>query len=188
MGTILPRGISLKNSLMRNGMPPGGSIYSLLDKSLYLNCNVLLKRQILCQGLKWCRSEWTVKTFDPPLPTPLQIKIPSALIMDPRGWVPEFEIVIEATKTCPNCVETDFALRIMRLWAWNKGKAGGVESELLHIFVCACVCRIYSVFHRFRKAKFANGGWILSSSQFSILPQLAQKMTLASKVVKINSK
>jgi hypothetical protein len=42
----------------------------------------------------------------------------------------------------------------------------------------------YSVFHRFRKA----GGSILSSSQFSILPQLAQKMNLASKVVKIDPK
>jgi hypothetical protein len=38
------------------------------------------------------------------------------------------------------------------------------------------------------KSKSANGGSILSSSQFSILPQLAQKMTLASKVVKIDSK
>jgi hypothetical protein len=46
----------------------------------------------------------------------------------------------------------------------------------------------YSVFQGFSKAKFANGGSILSSSQFSILPQIAQKMTLASKVVKIDSK
>jgi hypothetical protein len=45
-----------------------------------------------------------------------------------------------------------------------------------------------SVFHRFMKAKFANGGSILSSSQFSKLPQLAQKMKLASKVVKIDPK
>ncbi len=46
----------------------------------------------------------------------------------------------------------------------------------------------YSVFQGFSKAKFANGGSILSSSQFSIRPQLAQKVKLASKVVKINSK
>jgi hypothetical protein len=46
----------------------------------------------------------------------------------------------------------------------------------------------YSVFHRFKKAKFAYGGSILSSSQFSILPQLPQKMKLASKVVKIDPK
>ncbi len=47
---------------------------------------------------------------------------------------------------------------------------------------------IYGVFQGFSKAKFANGGSILSSSQFSILPQQAQKMKLASKVVKIDSK
>jgi hypothetical protein len=46
----------------------------------------------------------------------------------------------------------------------------------------------YSVFHRFRKAKFAYGYSILSSSQFSILPQLAQKMKLASKLGKIDPK
>ncbi len=49
------------------------------------------------------------------------------------------------------------------------------------------LCR-YSVFQGFSKAKFANGGSILSSSQFSILPELAQKMKLASKVVKVDSK
>jgi hypothetical protein len=48
--------------------------------------------------------------------------------------------------------------------------------------------KVYSEFHRFRQAKFAFGGSILSSSQFSILPQLAQKMKLASKVVKVDSK
>jgi hypothetical protein len=36
--------------------------------------------------------------------------------------------------------------------------------------------------------KSANGGSILSSSQFSILPQLPQKIKLASKVVKDDSK
>ncbi len=45
-----------------------------------------------------------------------------------------------------------------------------------------------SVFQGFSKAKFANGGSILTLSQFSILPQLAQKMKPASKVVKIDSK
>jgi hypothetical protein len=44
------------------------------------------------------------------------------------------------------------------------------------------------VFHQFRQAKFANGGSILSSSQFSILLQLPQKMKLASKMVKIDPK
>jgi hypothetical protein len=38
------------------------------------------------------------------------------------------------------------------------------------------------------QAKFPKGGSILSSSQFSLLPQLSQKIALASKVVKIDSK
>ncbi len=46
----------------------------------------------------------------------------------------------------------------------------------------------YSVFQEFSQAKFANGGLILRSSQFLILPQLPQKMKLASKVVKIDLK
>jgi hypothetical protein len=46
----------------------------------------------------------------------------------------------------------------------------------------------YSVFQQFGQAKFDNGGWILSSSQFSLLPQLPQKMELTSKVVKMDSK
>jgi hypothetical protein len=48
-------------------------------------------------------------------------------------------------------------------------------------------CR-YSVFHRFRQAKFACGGSILSSSQFSVLTQLPLKLKLVIKVVKINLK
>ncbi len=47
---------------------------------------------------------------------------------------------------------------------------------------------IYSVFQGFSKAKYAHGGSILSLSQFLILPQLPQKMKLASKVVKIDPK
>ncbi len=46
----------------------------------------------------------------------------------------------------------------------------------------------YSVFHQFRQTKFAYGGLIFSSSQFLLLPQLPQKMELASKVVKVDSK
>ncbi len=45
-----------------------------------------------------------------------------------------------------------------------------------------------TVFQGFGKAKSAHGGSILSSSQFLILPQLPQKIKLASKVVKVNSK
>jgi hypothetical protein len=40
----------------------------------------------------------------------------------------------------------------------------------------------------FSKAKSANGGSILSSNQFLKLPQQPQKIKLASKVVKVDSK
>ncbi len=65
----------------------------------------------------------------------------------------------------------------------------GVKSLTLHI-VCVCVCVMlwYSVFQGFRQAKSANGGSILTLCQFLILPQLPQKMKLASKVVKVDSK
>jgi len=46
----------------------------------------------------------------------------------------------------------------------------------------------FSVFYRFGQAKIAYGGLVLGSSQLSLLPKLPQKMTLASKVVKIDSK
>jgi hypothetical protein len=48
--------------------------------------------------------------------------------------------------------------------------------------------KTYNVFQGFRQAKSANGGLILSPSQFLILSQLPQKMKLASKVVKVDSK
>jgi hypothetical protein len=48
--------------------------------------------------------------------------------------------------------------------------------------------KLYSVFHQIGQAKFADVGSILSSSQFLLLSQLPQKMELASKVVKIDSK
>jgi hypothetical protein len=47
---------------------------------------------------------------------------------------------------------------------------------------------LYNVFQGFSKAKSANGGSILRSSQFLILPQLPQKIKLASKMVKVDSK
>ncbi len=46
----------------------------------------------------------------------------------------------------------------------------------------------YSVLHRFRQANFPNGGFILTSSRFLLLPHQPQKMKLASKVVKIDLK
>ncbi len=51
--------------------------------------------------------------------------------------------------------------------------------------------RSYSVFHQFRQTKFANGDSILSSSQFSLLPQRPQKTALTTstiQVVKMDSK
>jgi len=46
----------------------------------------------------------------------------------------------------------------------------------------------YRAFHRFGQAKFPDGGSVLGSSQFSILPQLPLKTMLGLKVVKIDSK
>jgi len=47
----------------------------------------------------------------------------------------------------------------------------------------------YRAFHRFGQAKFPDGGSVLGSNQFSILPpQLPLKMMLRLKVVKIDSK
>jgi hypothetical protein len=43
----------------------------------------------------------------------------------------------------------------------------------------------YNVFQGFSKAKSANGGSILSSSQFLILPQLPQKIKLIISLPKI---
>jgi len=48
--------------------------------------------------------------------------------------------------------------------------------------------KLYRTFHGFGQAKFPNGGSALGLNQFSILPQLNQKMMLASKGVKIDSK
>jgi len=44
------------------------------------------------------------------------------------------------------------------------------------------------MFHGFGQAEFPVGGLVLGSGQFSILPQLPQKMMLGLKGVKINSK
>jgi len=49
---------------------------------------------------------------------------------------------------------------------------------------------IYSdrTFHGFEQAKFPDGGSVLGSRQFSILPQQPPKLLLKSKVVKIDPK
>jgi len=46
---------------------------------------------------------------------------------------------------------------------------------------------MYRAFNGFGQAKFPDGGSILGSSQFSILPQLPPKTMLGLKVVKIDS-
>jgi len=46
----------------------------------------------------------------------------------------------------------------------------------------------YRTFHRFGQAEFPDGGTVLGTSQFSVLPQLPPKMMLGLKEVKINSK
>jgi hypothetical protein len=58
------------------------------------------------------------------------------------------------------------------------------------IFIHKFTDDFYSVFQGFSKAKSANhyGGSILRLSQFLILPRLPQKIKLASKVVKVDSK
>jgi len=44
------------------------------------------------------------------------------------------------------------------------------------------------VFYGFGQTKFPNGGLVLGSSQFSIMPQLPPKIMLDSKLVKIDPK
>jgi hypothetical protein len=44
------------------------------------------------------------------------------------------------------------------------------------------------LFHIFGQAKFLDGGSVLDSSQFEVLPQLPPKMMLSLKEVKIKSK
>jgi len=51
-----------------------------------------------------------------------------------------------------------------------------------------CCVWNYRASHRFWQDKFPDGGSVLGSSQFSILPQLPLKTMLGLKVVKIDSK
>jgi hypothetical protein len=64
--------------------------------------------------------------------------------------------------------------------------------EVIHSVSDSQVVLVYSnintAFHQFCQAKFADVGSVLSSSQFLLLPHLPQKIELASKVVKMNSK
>ena len=56
------------------------------------------------------------------------------------------------------------------------------------LYASTSVLTYYRAFNRFVQAKFAYGGLVLGSSQFTLLPQLPQKMTLNLKVVKFDSK
>jgi len=60
-----------------------------------------------------------------------------------------------------------------------------IYSEFWHSFD---TISIYRVFHGFGQAKFAYGGLILGSSQFTLLPKLPLRMMLSLKVVKFYSK
>ncbi len=69
-------------------------------------------------------------------------------------------------------------------YIWNINSFCPVAINKVYAYVVK-FRRTHRVFHLFRQAKFDNGGSILSSSPFLLLPQ---KMELASKVVKIDSK
>jgi hypothetical protein len=71
------------------------------------------------------------------------------------------------------------------LQLWPSEKRGRKEERNNVITIGS---QSYSVFQGFSKAKSANGGLILSSSQFLILHQLPQKIKLDSTVVKVDSK
>ncbi len=82
--------------------------------------------------------------------------------------------------SCVTMAEQNPAMCWIRLWAFTTQS----------IFLSLNIFFVFShrVFHRFRQAKIDNDGSILSSILFLLLSQLPQKMKLASKMVKINSK
>jgi len=57
-----------------------------------------------------------------------------------------------------------------------------------YISLTKMTSQFYRAFHGFGQAKFAYGGLVLGSSQFSLLPQLPLKTMLDLKAVKIDSK
>jgi hypothetical protein len=70
--------------------------------------------------------------------------------------------------------------RVKRWWNWRFDR---------HIFeIVVEGLSTYKAFHRFWQAKFPDGGSVLGLSQSSLLYELPLKMTLNSKVVKIDSK
>ncbi len=74
------------------------------------------------------------------------------------------------THLASKCLEAIFS----DLWQTVKfirHRCGKCKNTVEH----RCYRDFYSVFHQFRQAKFANGGSILSSSQFLILPSYLKK-------------
>jgi len=71
---------------------------------------------------------------------------------------------------------------IWRFKSWQKNEFETLLSLLNILYL------IYWSFQRSGQPKFPDGGPILCSSQFSILPQLLPKILLNSKVVKIDPK
>ncbi len=103
-------------------------------------------------------------------------------------------IVVLKMKLASKVVKIDLKITISQPWSKSVKLAVALFSHRVsnpppRIMVKVwALLHPYSVFQGFSKAKFAKLGSILSLSQFSILPQLAQKMKLTSKVVKIDPK
>ncbi len=119
-------------------------------------------------------------------------------------------IDVESQLNCP--VELSFKATNLEKKVWfcksatplTQGNESGARQHWLDLSLfchskrccqfCSCMSsdcshhHWYSVFQGFRQAKSAHSDFILSSRQLLILPQLPQKMRLASKVVKVYSK
>jgi len=73
----------------------------------------------------------------------------------------------------------------MCLFGQNYHLRGVLPHSILACLFCVTLY-FYRVFHGFGQAKFPHGILVLGSTQFSLVPQLPQKMTLYLKVVKFN--
>jgi len=62
------------------------------------------------------------------------------------------------------------------------------DNDLTDLSYITFLTSFHRAFHGFGQAKLHNGGSVLGSSQFLILPQLSQKMMLGLKGVKFNLK
>ncbi len=100
-------------------------------------------------------------------------------------------------RTCPQitschgkrfCDDNRSSLVIKRAAGMNNFHDVKYELLLLFSFKVHIIIGLYRVFHGFGQAKFANGGLILGSSQFTLLLQLPLKTMLSLKVVKLDLK